>query len=227
MTDNLNDIMNTPPEKRKTGMPKWLIIWIVVASVALLGIGNYAYRFFSSKPVMDALNAGKLPYATTTDWTKATYGVYGLSVETPKKVLPGSLNLPDDVKKYIDRMDIFQSDSANGLNIQIVSAKYAAIVGQGNLQGAANGAAAKMQAIDGVSDFISSDEHVITKDSIPGIIQSGKYKYGGATDFEFIDAMYLKGLLYWQVVVVYMSKDDASRQIAKRVVNSIEIEIPQ
>lgn len=228
MTDNLNDIMNTTSEKKKASMPKWLIIWVVAAAVAVPCIGYFAYSRVSPKSEFSLANSDRSALiAPDSKWLKATYGVYGLSVETPKKIEPGSLNLPDDVKKYIDRMDIFQSDSANGLNIQIVSAKYAAIVGQGNLQGAANGAAAKMQAIDGVSDFISSDEHVITKDSIPGIIQSGKYKYGGATDFEFIDAMYLKGLLYWQVVVVYMSKDDASRQIAKRVVNSIKIEIPQ
>ena len=215
MTDNLNDVVNSTLENKKPRMPKWMVLLIIAGvSVGYIACNN-------SKGKSDASATAEV--AKSTNWAKASYGVFGLSVETPKKVLPGSLNLPDDVKKYIDRMDIFQSDSANGLNIQIVSAKYAAIVGEGNLQGAANGAAAKMKSIDGVTDFTSTDEHVATKDSIPGIIQRGSYKYNGTTDFEFVDAMYLKGLLYWQVVIVYMGKDDASKEIAKRVVGSIEI----
>jgi hypothetical protein len=223
MTDNLNDIMNTTPEKKKAGMPKWLIIWVVAAAVAVPCIGYFAYSRVSPKSVFSLVNSDRSALiAPDSKWVKATYGVYGLSVETPKKIEPGSLNLPDDIKKYIDRMDIFQSDTNNGFNIQIVSAKYAAIVGEGNLQGAANGAATKMKSMYGVTDFNSTDENVM-KDSIPGIIQRGSYRYGAASDFEFIDAMYLKGLLYWQVVIVYQKKDDIGRQIAERVVKSVEI----
>lgn len=219
------DIMsNTQATKKTTGMPKWLIAWSVVAAVVAPTLGYFIYSHISN--IKAAFGSAILHKASsdmlTGKWTKQTYGVTGLSVETPKKVDPRGLELPDNVKALIDRMDVYQSDSSDGFVILITSTRYKPVVGQGNLQGGADGAVNNIKAAKEVTDFKYTEEH-IEKDSVPGILQKGSYTFNGLVKTEFIDAIFVKSLLCCQVMVIYQADDEIARKAGKRVIDSIEI----
>ena len=57
---------------------------------------------------------------------------------------------------------------------------------------------------------------------LSGFLQKGTYQQNGV-EAEFMNAGFAKGIIIWQVIVVYQKDDDVGRIAAKRVINSIEI----
>lgn len=155
------------------------------------------------------------------DWIKATYGGFGLSVETPFRMTKSDLSIPDNVRQMIDVMDVYDYMSEKGFKVLINSIKYNPAVGSINLQGAADGSVNEMKKQEGVTNFDYSEEQIFIE-KIPGFKQSGTYKQNGI-GIEFINTGFSEGLILWQVMVAYQSQDDVGRIAAKRVIESIEI----
>ena len=220
-------LKNVQATKKKAGMPTWLIVWIIVAALAVPTIGYLVYSHIGS--IKAAFSSARMSKAQsdllTSKWVKETYGGYGLTIETPAKLIRGDLPFPDNIRKLMKRVDVFQSDSSSGLKVQVISIRYDSSVGALNLQAGADGAVNNIKSANGVSDFKYTEEG-IKKGDIPGIIQKGTYK-DNLTEVEFMDVLFVKGFLGWQVVVIYQGNDDISRQAAKRVMDSIEITLNQ
>lgn len=155
------------------------------------------------------------------EWTRQSYGQFGLSIETPVIMTKTDLAIPDHVKQMIDIMDVYDYASEEGLKVIITSIQYNQSIGSLSLQGAANGSIAEMQKQPGVSDFDYSEKQVF-KGDIPGYEQNGTYKVEGIK-VEFINTGFTTGLIYWQVMVAYQAIDEVGRIAAKRVIESIEI----
>ncbi len=144
-----------------------------------------------------------------------------MTVETPAKLTKGDLPLPDNVKKVIDQMYVYDYMSEKGFKIMINSIKYKPVIKRANLQGAANGSVNKMKSQKGVTNF-NYTQDTISRNGISGFLQKGTYQQNGV-EAEFMNAGFAKGIIIWQVIVVYQKDDDVGRIAAKRVINSIEI----
>lgn len=118
-------------------------------------------------------------------------------------------------------MDTYSYVSAKGFKILINSIKYNPIIGQPDLQGAANGSVNEMKLQKGVTDFDFTEDYIYKMD-IPGFIQKGTYKQDGIA-IEFVNAGFAKGLNLWQVMVFYHIDDEVGRIASKKVIESIEI----
>ena len=131
-----DEIQKTIPDV-KSKKPKGLKYWIgfTVGFAIFYAIGQFGgeaiVKFFKSEKTSKEVLDQK--------WIKQTYGDYGLTVETPIKLIKGDLPLPDNVKNLIDKMDVYQYTTAKGFLIFITSVKYNPSVGSLNLQGAADG----------------------------------------------------------------------------------------
>jgi hypothetical protein len=205
--------------KAKSHKPKGLKYWIgfVVSFAIFYAIGQFGgdsiVKFFKSeKTSKEVLNQ---------KWDKETYGDYGLTVETPVKLTKGDLPMPENIKQYIDKMDVYNYMSSKGFKVLINSIKYKPTVGTLNLQGAANGSVNEMKMQKGVTDFVYT-ENYIYKDEIPGFIQKGTFK-ADDVDVEFINTGFASGLIVWQVCVIFQKDDEIGRIASKRVIESIEI----
>lgn len=209
--------------EKKLKKPKKFKYWIVFVAVFVVVFSfSYVIAYFGVETIVKYIKSEK----TSKDvldkkWTREAYGDYGLSIETPAKLVKSEMPLPDNIKQYIDNMDYYEYVSEKGFKIIINSAKYNPAVGETNLQGAANGSIQEMKNESGVTDF-TYDEEYISKDDIPGFIQNGTFRISGV-DVEFINTGFASGLIFWQVMVVFQSDDDVGRIAAKRVIGSIEI----
>ncbi|HTA82877.1 MAG TPA: hypothetical protein VK783_08090 [Bacteroidia bacterium] len=215
------------PTQVKTKKSSGKVTAIIIAAVVLLlgGLGYTTVHLISEYGGMSLLNWFRSEKTAndvlTAKWVKESYGSYGLTLETPEKMVKGDLPMPDNVRQVIDEMDCYNYSSAKGFKVLVNSIKYKDGLPDFNLQVGANGAVNQMKASAGATDFNYTEERVM-KDSIPGIIQHGTYKQEGV-GVEFTNAMYSKGRNMWQVVTIYQDNDDVGRAAAKRVIESIEI----
>jgi|GEM_PF-434153 hypothetical protein len=186
----------------------------VVSHLAGEHLGTELLKWFRSEKTSEDV--------LTKDWVKGTYGIYGLTVETPQKMIKDTLPMPDNVMQAMERLDSYGYMSAKGFKVVIVSAKGKPTTqAEFNLQAGANGAVNQVRNSPGVTDFTYKEEQTMA-DGIPGIIQRGTYKQNGI-GVEFIDALYAHGRNYWQVMVLYEDNDEVGRTAANRVVKSIHI----
>jgi hypothetical protein len=182
----------------------------------------YAIGQFGGESIVKLIKSGKTAKEVLGQkWIKETYGDFGLTVETPIKLIKGDLPVPENVRQVIDKMDVYEYKSVKGFKILINSIKYNPSIGVANLEGAATGSINEMKLHKGVTDFSYSEE-VIFKNEIPGFIQTGSYKLDGV-DVAFINTGFSKGLIFWWVQVAYLMDDEVGRTAAKRVIESIEI----
>ncbi len=191
--------------------------------VAILFAAFFALSQFGGEYIQALFNYEKTSQEVLDQqWTRQSYGEFGLSMETPVKMTERDLPIPDQVRQMIDVMDVYEYASEEGFKVIITSIQYDQSIGSMSLQGAANGSIAEMQKQPGVSNFDFSEKQVF-KGDIPGYEQTGSYKIEGIT-VEFINTGFTTGLIYWQVMVAYQSIDDVGKVAANRVIESIEID---
>jgi hypothetical protein len=215
--DKIHEVVYKPKPKSVKGLKYGIVFAVFVAIFYAIGQfgGEALVKFIKSEKTSKEVLSQK--------WVKETYGIYGLTVETPVLLNKSDLAVPDRIQQMIDRIDTYDYTTAKGFKIIINSAKYKPVIAEASLQGAANGTVNEMKMQKGVTDFNYAEEY-ITKDEIPGFIQKGTYKFNGI-GIEFINAGFAFGLNLWQVSVIYQSDDEIGRIAAKRVIDSIEINI--
>lgn len=215
----LNETDSQQSVKNKKSKSKGLKYWIGFAAAFAL---FYAIGHFGGGEIVSFFKSEKTSKEVLEQkWIKKTYGNYGLTVETPSKMTKGNLPMPDNVKKVIDQMDVYNYKSEKGFKVLINSIKYNPSIGQTNLQGAANGSIQEMKMQKGVTEFNYTEDY-ISKNNIPGFIQKGKYNLNDI-EIKFINTGFAKGLIIWQVMVAYQADDEIGQIAANRVIDSIEL----
>ncbi|MCX6153172.1 MAG: hypothetical protein NT007_03320 [Candidatus Kapabacteria bacterium] len=218
-TDQIHENKISKKSSKKVNKKIWIssllafIVFYIVGQFA----GDYIMKFFRHEKTSNEILGQK--------WIKESYGDFGLKVETPIKLMKGDLNLPENLKQMIEKMDCYQYTTVKGFVILINSIKYRQIVNHIDLKAAALGSANEARMQKGVTNFTYNEEPT-TKYDIPGIIQKGTCRINDI-DTEFINAIYGSGLNLWEVMVMYQSDDEVGKIASKRVIESIEIKSNQ
>lgn len=213
--DEVRKNMPEPKSKMPHGIKYWIGFTIVFAIFYALGNygGDSVVRYFRSEKTDEGILDQK--------WVRETYGDYGLSVETPVKLTKGDLPVPENIKQFISKMEVYNYMSEKGFRILINSIEYKPEIGSTSLEGAANGSVNEVKSQKGVTDFVYTEEAAVKSD-IPGFIQKGTYKQSGI-ELEFINSGFATQFHIWQVLVMFESNDEIGRQAAERVIESVEI----
>lgn len=208
--------MSTDNKSKSNRLKFWIGFAVAFVLFYLLGQfgGKALVNLFKSENTAEGL--------LTKAWVNTSYGDYGLRVETPAKMIEGDLPIPSNIRQLIDQMDIYNYTSERGFSVLINSIKYKPVIGQVDLQGAANGSINEMRMIQGVKN-LEYTEDVFFKNEVPGFIQNGNYNQNGV-DAAFINTGLAKDLIFWQVLVVYQKGDKVGQKAAKRVIESITID---
>jgi len=210
--------MKQDKPKRKS-LVYWIVFFVSFTIFTIAGsYGGEAFIQFlkSEKTGKDVINM---------KWTRHNYGLYGLSLETPFQMAKTDLNLPDNVKALIEHMDSYTYNTEKGFKVYVNSAKYKPIIGEGSLQGAADGSVTEMKSQKGVTNFVYTQEWTNMGD-IPGFVQRGSYDQDGVK-INFINEGFVQGLNIWQVMAGYQANDEVGRMAEERVIASVEININQ
>ncbi len=200
--------------KRKS-LVYWIVFFVSFTVFTVAGtFGGEAFMKFlrsekTSKEILDK------------EWSRQTYGHIGLTLETPFQLTKTDLKLPDNIKALVEQMETYIYDSEKGVKVFVNSATYKPVIGEGNLQGAADGSVAEVKSQKGVTNFVYTQEWTNYGD-IPGFIQRGSFDQDGIK-INFINVGFVQGLNMWQVMAGYQANDEVGRIAAERIIASVEI----
>ena len=148
-------------------------------------------------------------------------GNLGLSVESPEKPTPAEVKIPDEYKSAIHDMEVFEVKSVGTLEVLGSSIVYQQGI-EANLAGAANGAVNEMAHQPEVSLFDVKDSQVQLGD-LNGVLLEGSYAESGVPQ-RFLCVIYCRKSSLWQVMVSYRDGDQTGAEVAKRIIDSVEID---
>jgi hypothetical protein len=125
----------------------------------------------------------------------------------------------------LEKMETFETSNDNQFKVGVIEAKYnPAEIGELNMQGAADGAVNEVKGMQGVTNFVYSEDSYSVR-NLPGFIQRGTYTQNGY-HIAFVNIGIVKDLNYWQVMVLSRRDDKVAEQAAERIIQSIQINYP-
>ena len=219
--EKANAVPPSAKKKLNKGKLAKLSLAGVLAITLFFAAGQYAV--YAASKVNSSLEGEKISAAIIAQkWSQETYGIYGLSIETPVRLNRANLPLPANIRDAIEHMDVFRYESLKGIQILVSSIRYKQVVDSISLQGAANGSTNEARLQPGVTDFKYIEEpHNLG--NIRGFLQKGAYRLDGQV-IEFQNTGFVKELNLWQVWVAYSADDETGRKLADRIINSIKID---
>ncbi len=159
-----------------------------------------------------------------TEWTEQTCGTLGLRLDAPirlKKSNEMEEQFPDEARDMILSIESYQTSVMNRkLYIMANSIRYQPEI-KLSLEGALQGAIEEMQNRPKVTDF-QRDISPVRRGEVTGGLVSGKWKEGKDL-IGYRMLIFIKGNVMWQVMVGYDYTDRYGREIADRIVKSVQI----
>lgn len=209
------------PKKKNTlkSRPLKEKIFIVIFTVIAASIGS----IIGQKAMEAYQNRNKKTKTETSNqqWIKKTYGINGITIETPWELskMPTQSQM-SQLSDFAEYFEMYENSDKESVKVVLTSTKYKPEIII-NMQGAADGTINGLKNQKSVSDFIY-DEKPYSLDSIPGYIQTGKFKLKGEP-VEFTIFGFNKGQYFKQIVISTKQNDANAKETAERIMNSIEL----
>ncbi len=220
VTDNeVENIPKVKSPKSRLGLKFWIgFVFTAIVSTLVNQYfkGNLEWAFRPSSSSQNLLEA---------TWTRQSYGLNAVTLEIPFQLDSIALPFTEDVAGLIDHITSNIKETRSGLTVMVNGINYVKKVGEVNLWGAAQGLVEEISNQPGVSELNHTEEGTF-KDGFPGIIQKGTY-FQNKTKMKFVNLIYGKDLLMYQITLGYRYRDKAAEEIIQRIMQSIEIKSEQ
>ena len=195
--------------------------WYLSAFAAIF-VASFAIAYFFSGKANDLLKNEKIPKPILQqEWGKKQYGSTGLSLQTPFKLTPFPITLSEATMTIIKKIDSYKYETADGFMVMVICIQYKPQFGVLDLQEAAGNATDEIMNQLSTSNF-DFEAGPLQKGDITGVFQKGSFVKNGI-EFKFINAMLMKELRFWQVMASYKPDDKNGKEMAERIIDSIEI----
>lgn len=203
------------PEKKPVTTKSILGIVLGIVLFAVFShLGKMAYKHFSSP-------AGISTEVLNQEMPLQEYGKLGMCIRSPFELNETDIPLTEEIKSLIEEMYSFTSKTKDGFEIVVTSARYNEIIGEPDLQGAANGSIAEMKSAPGVSNFDSSQKD-IKRQGMDGFEIRGSFVLKG-NKAKYINVGLIDGLTLYQLMIIHLYDDKNAGELAEKVYQSLEI----
>ena len=153
-------------------------------------------------------------------WDRYHYGKYGLSLSTPEKFREDKIKIPVNYKDRIQDMESFSWHPAKGFRIFIVNVLYREKIPV-NLRQVATGTITELVSRPGVTN-VEYRQSPVMYDNVDGLMLEGNF-HENQVFLRFQSVLYVRRSNAWTVTVIYNDSDPTGKEVAERVMESIEI----
>lgn len=143
----------------------------------------------------------------------------GLSLQFPGPPEKFDVQVPPNVKAMIQTMDNHQYKARN-FEAAVTRVAYVNTV-QPNVEGALEGALSNAASSQSMSR-VSNDKKAATISGCEGLRFTSVFRKSGQ-DVEAQGVIFAKGSVLWQLFVIYLKDNAASRETATKMVDSVQV----
>jgi hypothetical protein len=216
-----------PPKKRPISgldvLGRW---WIVILFFGALGgtVGReFARTLFREgswpKANIETLNA---------PWVRQEMGHTGLAIQLPKdcRVEEKTLTLPEEARSKVESFNSYEVE-IKGLYVGIGYVKYANGVltnPEGAIAGALGNMAKSLRAKAKTVEVRRRHTEAVTVSGRQGLFSEGTIELNGKPEAALSIVVIAEGTTGWHVMVLHHIADDTGKEIAQRILSSIDWE---
>ncbi|MCF6311239.1 MAG: hypothetical protein L3J39_02200 [Verrucomicrobiales bacterium] len=149
------------------------------------------------------------------------YEVAGLRIKLPAQPTPNNIKLPAQAAKLVKSMVTYEIKE---VHTTVVVGQVVFNIPEGNLDGAADGAIARVKAQPGVTKFTSAIVNVAVS-GLQGRSLNMNYKNKGLTYNQY-GLVFVRKNVMWQVQVIGVGEDNQQdlEELKKTIFDSVEIQ---
>ena len=218
--------------KKNVVKRKWSTKRILIASVILLAIlgiitiGTLIYKGVNY--AKDNIIGHQTKELVEGKWFKSTYGHPAVTLETPKVLKAQKIEIPEQFKNSVKGTTVFAYGSLlSNFSISVTTTGYTDIVESFSLEASVEGALQQIRT-NGAT-IVSKEKEVFNIGSKEAMKVAAEYVYENPltkkVEKSILNLVVIGDIEGSMVVIVTHKKDDNhGKEIAERIINSIEIE---
>ena len=213
--------------KKKKSTKKIIIASVIIMALAGLTIlGYYTYKGY--KFTKENIIGDSTKELVNTKWIKSTYGYPPITLEAPKILKSKKIKIPEQYKNVVEQTSVFVYGSLlSSFLITVTSTDYTEFVESFNIEASAGGALQSIKSNGGVITSVNKEPFYIGNTEAMKILVEYTYKNTITKKEEKgIANIVITGGKGGSIVVIIAHKenDKNGKQIAERIINSIEID---
>lgn len=156
-----------------------------------------------------------------TSWHTVAIGRQAMQVSAPVPLRISDKALPADLSGIVEYTKTYRNHDGGGLQIEVNMLSYWQTVSN-NLDDAATGAMEQLQ-LDADVTALQSVSRPVEQAGLPGIVQEGSFTYKNAIQLAFCNLVMVRGPHRWRVSIRYRADDSPGRQVAARILQSVQV----
>ncbi|WP_350286578.1 BatD family protein [uncultured Croceitalea sp.] len=204
-------------------------VWIAAASFTLLLLlaAGSAIAYYGFNYVKDTLLGHPTKELLEDEWVTSSYGFPPVDISTPKVLLRQEVELPPELKKEIQALQVFGYRSSVGLfTILTTSTTFS----EANEPDFEKPVEQLLQSFEqqGARNIITKQEEFVTQAGVKGLKTFGNGKFKVPESAELIRGKYAilsfggKGFMQ-QIVITWLDGDTYAEQIVERILTSVNV----
>ncbi len=156
-------------------------------------------------------------------WQRFSYGNSGLSLVTPEKLKGDKLIASTSFHEKVQDMDSYSWQPSKSFRLFVINVLYREGIPV-NLNLVATGAINELVKLPGIANVEYHQSQIMNQD-IPGILVEGKC-HENEVFMNFQCALFIRKSNVWSVTVIYPVSDTIAKEVASRILKSVEINYP-
>lgn len=187
----------------------------------LIIAGTAIYFYFSGNELKLLLLPGNTSEKILEkEWSRNTYGRFGLSIETPGKLEEKEIDVPVKYRQHLKETAAFMLQPSQSLQAKVVFNLFNEGVGI-TLDGAAATVLNELINQPSITN-VEFTRSPVSNNKVIGVLVDGYYHDNGVfMRFQYV--VYTRKSNMWSVWVSYRDTDITGSKVAERIMNSLEI----
>ena len=213
--------------QRKKRKKRRIILGVLVgAAIVIIGVTTliatkgitYVMDTYIGHPTKELLEG---------EWIRSEYGNPSVAVTTPKVLVRGEIEMPEDVQRMMLGSETFIYGSLlSNFYSAVTTIKFQGEV-QFDLQKAVDGIYTNLEA-QGATNIVMKQEEFTTLNGAKGLkvfgtLQAQNPVTGEAIPNEYVILNFAEKGGYEQIIVIFNEDDTYAEEISQRIINSVEI----
>lgn len=222
LNEQYRETQERKAKRRKVILTAAIVAFLLVATVVGFGL---KYGFVYMKDVLIGKATLEL---LESEWVDSDYGIPPISISTPEVLKRMEAPVPDDLKEKVN-ITAFGYELKETLTIAITTTTLTEPQKNIDLNLAIEGSLQTLES-RGITNIITLNEKFTTPNGAEGVKTFGTLSVPKEKSETYIDGNYVmlsftsKDVVIQQVVLVWEANDRYAKDIAERIINSVELQ---
>ncbi|PCH53311.1 MAG: hypothetical protein COC22_02900 [Flavobacteriaceae bacterium] len=215
--------MQKIPQKKKSNLVKYILIFVAVFVVGIGVAGYFGYSYVKEKFIGNTTSE-----MLDKQWVTSSYGYPSVSIETPEILQAQSIEIPENLKAIIDGATTYNYGSLiSNFYIEVTTTNFVNELENFDYEAGIKAALLQMAQKTEVN-FTDLQEEIRINNSIEGRIVIANYEFNNPvtkqpTNNKLTMLFFVDKKNIHQIIITQLASDENAEQVSERIIKSVSL----